>query len=588
LTLEAWITVGIIGLMIVGLVQERLTPDSIVLGALVLLVLLGILEPEEALPGFANPSMITVGALFVIAAAMRSTGALEGVSTRMFGRTHAVRSVVGRLTAFTSVSSAFLNNTPIVAMLLPTVMTWAKRHGVSPSKLLIPLSYAAIAGGVCTLIGTSTNLVVNGLLEAGGMPGFGMFELSVVGVPCAIVAVTFLTLLAPRLLPVRVDVLGGAGEARREYMVEMRLEPTSPLVGKGVEEAGLRHLAGLFLARIERGANVIAPVGPGERLCAEDRLTFVGVVETIVDLQRFRGLVPIVHDRPPEADDRWVLHEAVVSTGSPLVRQSVRDANFRGRYNAAVVAVHRHGVRVESKIGDIVLRQGDTLLLEAAPGFARSFRDSTDFYLVSEVEESAPPRHHRAAWAVAILAAVVGLAALGLVPIVTAALAGALGVIAVGCLSPGEARRSIDASVLIVIAASLGLARALDKTGAAEVIGGVIVRLGEGLGPVGVLAAVYVATMLLTEVISNNAAAALVFPVAMAAVGQFGGDPRPFAVAVAVAASLSLATPLGYQTNLMVYGPGGYRFTDFLRLGVPLQLLLGAVALTVIASYWPP
>ena len=587
LNFDAGVTLLVVGLMIVGLVREHLTPDTLVLGALVALVVVGVLRPEQALPGFASPSMITVGALFVVAGAMRNTGALETVSARVFGSTRELWRSTLRLASVTSFASAFLNNTPIVAMLLPTVLSFSKRHRLSPSKLLIPLSYAAVVGGVCTLIGTSTNLVVSGLLEAEGMRGFGMFELAWVGVPCAIFTILFLALLAPRTLPERIDVLERAGGDQREYMVEMRLEAGSPLVGQTIEGAGLRHLAGLFLARIDRDSGAVAPVGPRERLRAEDRLTFVGVVETIVDLQRFRGLVPAVQDRPPEADDRFVLHEAVISTGSPLSGAGVREANFRGRYNAAVVAVHRHGERIQSKIGDIVLRTGDTLLLEAAPGFARSFRDSTDFYLVSEVEESARPRHHRALASFLILAGVVVLAALGIVPIVTAALAGAMVAIAVGCLSPGDARRSVDASVLIVIAASLGIARALEQSGAAAALAGLVVAVAEGLGPLGVLAGVYLVTMLLTELITNNAAAALVFPVATAAAAELGLDPRPFAVAVAVAASLSLATPLGYQTNLMVYGPGGYRFTDFMRLGVPLQLLLGAIALSVIARVWP-
>ena len=333
---------------------------------------------------------------------------------------------------------------------------------------------------------------------------------------------------------------------------------------------------------------MISPVGPGEYLRAHDRLTFAGVVETIVDLQQFRGLVPEVHDRPPEADDRWVLHEAVVSAGSPLIGLSIREANFRGRYSAAVVAAHRHGGRIESKLGDIQLRPGDTLLLEAASGFSRSFRDSTDFYLVSEVDESAPPRHHRASWALAILAGVVGLAALGVLPVVAAALGGAIGVVAVGCLSPGQARRSIDISVLIVIAASFGLARALEESGAAGLIGDALVGGFGPWGPVALLAGVYMATLLLTEMVSNNAAAALVFPIALVSASAIEADPRPFAIAVAIAASLSLATPLGYQTNLMVYGPGAYRFSDFLRIGLPLQLLLGllSVTFTGLAASW--
>ena len=583
---EGWITVAVVGLMIVGLVQERLSPDILVLGALVLLLLFGVLDPGEALAGFSSPSMITVGALFVIAGALRQTGALHTLSELLLGRVRSQEAALLRLSGVTAVASAFLNNTPMVAMLMPAVLGWARRRKISPSKLLIPLSYAAIAGGVCTLIGTSTNLVVNGLLESHDLRGFGMFELTWVGLPCALVAVAFLTVIGPRLLPERVDAMRSADEHQREYLVDMRLESESPLLGNTVEGAGLRHLPGLFLVRIERESGVISPVGPTERLRASDQLSFVGDVDTIIDLQAFRGLVPLHREPGAERGIGWRLHEAVISSGSPLVGSSVRDAGFRGRYNAAVVAVHRHGERIRTKVGDIVLREGDVLLLEAAAGFDRAFRGSTDFYLVSEVEDSEAPRHQRRHYAVLLLAGVVVLAATGRVPIAVAALAGAMGAIALRCLTPGEARRSVDASVLIVIAAAFGIAEALAKTGVAANVAGVLVGLGEGLGTFGVLVAVYVVTMVLTEIITNNAAAALLFPIALASAEQLGVDPRPFAIAVAVAASLSLATPFGYQTNLMVYGPGGYRFVDFLRIGLPLQLLLAFVALACIRAFF--
>ncbi len=584
--MDFWLTLAILGLMIVGLLQERLTPDTLVFGALVLLMLVGVLEPAEALGGFASSTVFTVLGLFIIAGAMQRTGALDGVSRRLFGAVQSLRSALLRLMSTATVASAFLNNTPVVAVLLPTVLGWAKRLRISPSKLLIPLSYAAVVGGVCTLVGSSTNLVVNGLMEGRGMPGLGMFELSWIGVPCAVVTAAVVILMAPRLLPERVSVMEQIGDDERRYLVELELKDPSPLIGQSVEGGGLRHLPGLFLVRIERSTGAISPVGPGERLQRGDRLTFAGVVDTIVDLTKFRGLVPAARDHTPRADQQRSMHEAVVAAGSPLVGQNIRDAGFRGRYNAAVLAVHRHGERVESKIGDIVLRPGDVLLIEGPPAFARSFRNSTDFYLVSEVEDSSPPLHQRSGWASIILASVVLLAATGLVPIVLAALAGAGAAVALRCISPGDAHRTIDLSVLGVIGASLGLARALEKSGVAAAIADLLVEVGQGLGPLGVLAAVYLATMLLTAVISNNAAAALIFPVGFAAAIQLDVDPRPFAIAVAVAASLSLATPLGYQTNLMVYGPGGYRFGDFLRMGAPLQLILACVALTLIPLIW--
>ena len=584
--MDFWLTLGILGLMIVGLLQERLTPDTLVFGALVLLMLVGVVEPEEALGGFASTTVFTVLALFIVAGAMQQTGALEGVSRRLFGVAGSLRRALLRLCGIATLASAFLNNTPIVAVLLPATLGWAKRMRISPSKLLIPLSYAAVTGGVCTLIGTSTNLVVHGLMQGRGMSGLGMFELAWVGVPCALVSIAVVISLAPRVLPDRIDVLDQVEEDQRRYLVELELREPSPLIGQTIEAAGLRHLPGLFLVRIERSTGTISPVAPEEKLLRGDRLSFAGVVDTIVDLQKFRGLVTAVHEQAPRGAARWSLHEAVVAAGSPLVGQNIRAAGFRGRYNAAVVAVHSHGERVESKIGDIVLRPGDVLLIEAQPGFARSFRNSRDFYLVSEVEGSTQPLHQRSGWASMILAGVVLLAATGVVPVVLAALGGAAAAVAVRCIAPGDARGAIDLSVLAVIGASLGLARALDKSGVAAAIADLLVEAGRGLGPFGVLAAVYLATMLLTEIISNNAAAALVFPIAFAAASQLGVDPRPFAIAVAVAASLSLATPLGYQTNLMVYGPGGYRFSDFLRIGAPLQLILAGVALFVIPRVW--
>jgi len=583
--IEAVVTAVIVGSMIVGLVQERLSPDILVFGALVLLMLAGVVDQKDALRGFASPTVVTVAALFVVAGAMRRTGALHQISGFVMGGARRERQALLRLTAVTSVSSAFLNNTPIVAMFLPAVLGWCKQHRVAPSKLLIPLSYAAIVGGVCTLIGTSTNLLVSDLLVGRELPALGLFELAWVGVPCASVALLFLFVFAPRILPERGATLEGAVDDPRHYLVEMVLAPDSPLVGRSVEGAGLRHLPGLFLVRIERETAMVSPVGPDEVLVGGDLLSFAGALETIVDLQQFRGLVPAGQVSRGRGGG-WQLHEAVISPASPLVGTSIREAGFRGRYGAAVIAVHRHGEPIQGKLGDVVLRPGDTLLLEGPAGFARSFRDSSDFYLVSRVEGSEAPLHQRTWIATGLLVGVVVVSALGIVPISQAALAGAMGTVALRCLSPGEARGALDASVLVVIASSLGIATAIEQSGLAAALANLLVGVGTALGPVGVLVAVYVATMLLTEVITNNAAAAMVFPVAVAAAAQVGADPRPFAIAVAVSASLSLATPLGYQTNLMVWGPGGYRFRDFLTIGLPLQLLLACVAIASIWTVW--
>lgn len=586
---EAGFTLAIVGLAVVALIRDMFAPDLIFLGLLALLLVAGILSPEEALAGFSNPGMIAVGALFVVAGALQNTGALGFVATNIFGRIeNTPRRALLKMMLPIAAISAFLNNTPIVAMFMPVVIDWTRRNRVSPSRFLIPLSYATILGGTCTLIGTSTNLVANGLMIGYGMPSMSFFELGAVGVPCALVGLAFLTLFSRRLLPNRKDLLESLEESRREYLVEMEVAPDCPLAGKQIEEAGLRHLPGLFLIRIERAEEVVAPVGPEERLKIHDRLVFTGVVSTIVDLQKIRGLVPAGDHRDGQEQLRAEnnLSEAVISDDSPLIGSTIRDANFRTRYGAAVVAVHRGGRRLSGKIGDIVLRAGDTLLLEASAGFARAYRNSSDFYLVSEVPDSTPPRYHKTVPALLVLITLVTTVTFGILPMITASLLAACAVVVLGCLSVGEMRGVVDMSVLILIAAAFGVGKALEKTGAAGAIATLVIEMSAQLGPIGVLAAVYVATAILTEVISNAAAVALVFPIAFEAAQQFGVDARPFAIAMTAAASSSFASPIGYQTNLMVYGPGGYRFSDFLKIGIPLKLLVFAVAMVCIPYVW--
>ncbi len=578
--IEVLLTAAVTASVFALLATDRFPSDVVVMGGMVLLLVAGVLTPSEAFAGFSSPAVVALAGLYVLTAALRETGALDGPAGRLLDGAGTVASARRRLTTVTTALSAFLNNTPVVAMFMPVAARWAHRHGTTPHGLLLPLSYAAVLGGLCTLMGTATHLVTHGLLVEHGMRGLGLFELAPIGVPLAIVGLPLVWLLSGRLL--RGPATGSAADpsAVRQYYSDLRLKADSPLVGKSIEEAGLRHLDGLFVARVERDFRVIAPVHPGVVLAAGDLLTFVGVVDTIVELAGKRGFTTVAES---ETEHDWVLHEAVVSRGSPLVGSTVREANFRGRYGAAVLAVHRHGGHIERKIGDIVLRHGDTLLLQAAPGFARTFRDSAHFYLVSEVDEGRRPRHRRAPLALGLMGGVVLVAGAGLLDLSTAAAAGALLAILGGCLSGGQARRAIDLSVLIVVASALGLAHAFEKTGLAASIAEALGGVAALSGPIGALAVVYVTGMLLTEVVTNTAAAALLLPVALDLAAAQGVDPRPFAVATTIACSLSLATPLGYQTNMMVYGPGGYRFTDFLRVGVPTQLVLGAVAIGIIA-----
>jgi len=595
---EAFFCIAVMALVFWGLLRNH-APDVLLLGAVVLVTAVGIVSPREALVGFSNAGMLTVGALFVVAAALRDTGALDVAGRWVLGKTETERGALVRLAGSVTGMSAFLNNTPIVAMFIPIIVDWCKKHRLEPSRLLIPLSYLSIFGGTCTLIGTSTNLVVNGLMQETSaadpalresLAPMGFFELGAVGLPYAVIGIAYLLLVGRRLLPTRKGFIEKLTESSREYLVNMQVQPTCRLVGQSVQEAQLRRLPGLFLIEISRQGEVIAPVPPDQILRADDTLTFTGAVGTIVDLERIPGFVPLAADasesRPAPRRGR-IMCEAVMSPTSPAISRTIRDADFRARYNAAVVAVHRGGERLAGRVGDIVLRPGDTLLLQTGPHFARANRNNPDFLLVGGVDDARPVRHDRAMISLVLLLLLVVLMVTALMEIVTAAFLIAGLMVLTRCISPADARRSVDWQTLITIAAAFGLSKALVNSGLVSVVAGLLVDVTRGLGPYGVLAGVYLMTSLFTETVTNNAAAALVFPFAVAIGGQLGVNPRPFAMAVAFAASASFMTPLGYQTNLMVYGPGGYRFLDFVRVGLPLNLLLLCCATVLIPVVWP-
>jgi di/tricarboxylate transporter len=565
----------------------HLGPDLVLLAALGLLLVTGVLTTGEALGGFANEGMITVGILFVVGAGVRDTGAVNWIAERLFGRPRTTVGAVTRIIGPTTVLSAFMNNTPLVAMLIPAVNEWAAKFRIPPSKLMIPLSYAAILGGTCTLIGTSTNLVVNGLMTSqANLPALGMFEITWVGLPATILGCAYLVGAAAWLLPDRRPAMSQLSDPK-EYTVEMMVEEGSPLAGKTIEQAGLRHLAGVYLAEIDRNGSILPAVSPQEKLHGGDRLVFVGVVDSVVELQKIRGLIPATNQvfKLTEPRTERCLIEAVVSATCPLVGKTIRAGRFRSVYGAAVVAVARGGERVRSKIGDIELEPGDTLLLEAHPSFYERQRISRDFFLVSQLENSTPVRHDRAILSILILLSMVVAVSMGLSMLKGAALAAAL-MIVFGCLSATSARRSIDWSVLLAIAASFGLGKALEVTKAADGITTALVDSTAG-NPWVALAMVYVVTVIATELITNNAAAALMFPFAISTANNLQVNYMPFVISVMMAASAGFATPIGYQTNLMVLGPGGYRFNDYVKVGVPLDILVGLVTVAIAPLVWP-
>lgn len=588
LTWQGWLTLGITALAFVLNAVTSLSAEIVFLGALAVLFISGVLPTNAALAGFSNSGMVTVGVLYIVVTGLQQTGGLDLISKPLLGLPKGQTKALLRLMAPVMGLSAFLNNTPVVAMFIPVVSDWCRKLRISPSKLMIPLSYAAIMGGMCTLIGTSTNLVVNGLLiaETGG-PGLKLFDLAWVGVPCVFVGSALLMVAHRWLLPNRKPAISDVDDPR-QYTVEMVVEPGSPLAGKSVGKAGLRHLPGLYLVEILRGQQLLTAISPKEVLRELDQLVFVGVIDSIVDLHQIRGLKPAtdqVFKLDAPRTERCLI-EAVVSNTCPLIGKSIREGAFRSQYGAVVLAVGRNGDRLLGKIGDIRLQPGDTLLLEAHPSFLEQRRVSRDFYLISGIPDSTPPRHEKAWLAIGILLIMVMLATFGWMSMLRSAALAAMLMLLTGCCSTNQAMRSIDWSVLLVIGAALGLGKALDTTGAAEALSQTVIGIA-GNNPWIALAVVYGMTSLLTETITNNAAAALVFPIALSLSQSLGVNVTPFVVAIMIAASASFSTPIGYQTNLMVYGPGGYKFTDFMRVGIPFNLLFWMITVLLAPRVFP-
>lgn len=594
----AIITALILFTVLIVLVRANRAPDYAIWGGVSLLLVcpvprdggwqIGVIGTGDALAGLGNDGVVTIAALFLVAAGLRETGVMNWLVSRVFGTPSSLFSAQNRLLWPTAVLSAFLNNTPLVAMLLPVTQDWAKRHRLSLSMLLMPLSFASILGGACTLIGTSTNIIVNGwLIEETGHRGLGMFEITIVAAPIAVAGITFVIVFARMLLPRREPALRPTDDPR-EYVVEMIVDPNSELIGRSIEQAGLRGLPQLYLIEVDRDGEIIPAVSSNIELHANDRLVFAGVVDSIVDLQRFGGLRPATDQvfKLDESRHNRILVEAVVSDTCPLIGRTIKQGRFRTNYNAAVIAVARNGERLKMKIGDIRLRAGDTLLLEARRNFHEQQRNSRDFFLVSKIDSAAPVNNEKAPIALAILVGIVAVVTFGPISMLRASLFGGLLMVATGCCNASAARRAIDWEVLLVIAGAIALGRAMEVSGLAYELGHGVRRLF-GSDPTLMLAAIFGLAMVLASTITAKAAAVLMLPIALAAANDLQVSYMPYVIAVMLASSTTLATPIGYPTNLMVYGPGGYRFSDYLRIGAPLSLIIWAMSVLLIPLAWP-
>ncbi len=575
---EAFFTGIVILIMSIALILELLRPSILLAGTLLILYFGKVVSLNEMFEGFSNHGLLTLIFLYVIAGAMQSSSSFNNMVYFFLGKKKS-SIIYGKLMLLVSFLSSFLNNTPIVASFIPIVKRWAEKNDFSSSKLLIPLSYAAILGGMCTLIGSSTNLIIHGLLLADGYEGFSFFQIGTIGVPVAILIIIYFTVIGHYTVPKRKEILEDFTDTAREFMVEVKIEKSYPFIGRTVVEANLRQMKGLFLFQINRNDTVITPVKPNEIILKNDRLFFNGRPETIYDLVKTPGfhiLKDSEFDLKKIDNENYKSYEAVISNSSPLRGVSIKDSGFRSKYNAVILAIHRNGHRLNKKIGEIVLQANDTIFILAKKDFDDKWYNSSDFSLVSSsIKEPIKPRL-KGNLAILILLLMILSVVSGLLPslLIAAFIASGLMVI-FKIINFHDAKSAIDIETVLMIASALGIGKAIANSGLAESLANILINNLEKFGTLGILAGLFIITNFYTEFITNNASAAMIYPIAINLSNRIDIPLMALILTVTIAASASFATPIGYQTNTMVYNAGGYKFRDFTKTGLPVTILIG-------------
>ena len=597
MTLEIAIVLGVITLMFILFVMELFPLDVTALSILAVVLVLGYISPEEAISGFANPAVITIALLFVLSHALQKSGILEYMVIRLNKLTERSR-FLGLFVFLISVAlaSAFVNNTAIVAIFIPLTIRLAQKYNLSPSKLLMPLSYIAIIGGTLTLVGTSTNLLVNSIYvnSISSSPPLGMFEFAKFGLVMLVIGMAYLLIAVPFLIPSRTVTssltksyhMGG-------YLTELKVSAESPLVGRTCKERAVNKNYDITVLDILRDGKLISKNIRDTIIYPEDILFVRGSLENFLRMKEVEKVTMLTDEKLTQDElihDDNTLVECLITNQTDLVGKSLMEINFRRRFGSFILAIRREGEILRKKIAHVVLQAFDTLLIYGPIEKIKELSDSGDFIVLGEIE--ATLQKHKYWWvSVAVIFGAVILAALGIVPILKGALIGAIFLLVIRVITANEAYQSINWQVIVLIAALIPLGIVIQKSGTAFWIGTVLNDIANAFNPLVrptiMLSLVYLVTIILTEMTSNAATAIIMTPIAISAAQQMGLDPRTFVFAVCFAASASFITPIGYQTNLMVYGPGGYKFTDYVRVGLPLAIVLWCMATWLIPILWP-
>lgn len=577
-------------LMMLALIFEVSRPEVIIFIALSIFMLSGVLSVEEALKGFSNEGMLTIALLFIVAAAIQKCGLADRVITKLLGESKSKRWSLFKILTPVVGFSAFLNNTPIVITLTPILRKWCSENNLSPSKFLLPLSYATILGGTLTLIGTSTNLVVHGMLLQLGFEGLSFFQIGIVSFPAVILGLVYIIIIGYKILPNHRVMSDTVKDQTREYLSQMVVKENFPFMNRSVEDAGLRRLKGLYLIEIIRDTEKISPVKSTTIIKNGDRLIFTGLISTIAELEQMQGLQLETGSELTLnmlRNGQTQLVEAVVSHHSSLLYKRIKDSHFRSQFDAGVLAVHRHSERVVSKIGDITLKTGDTLLLLCGPDFDRKIMHSNDFYITTPLHTPPILEDQRKGWfSVITLVIMIILVTFNLISMFKAMTLTVILLLLIKVITPEEAMKSVHFQVLLLIASAFGIGTALLKSGTATFLAEGIVHIVQPYGLIAVIGSMYMLTNILTEMITNSAAAVIMFPISIEVASQMHVDPISIVIAITLAASASFSTPIGYQTNLIVYGPGGYKFKDYLKVGIPLNIIVMVSTLAMIKIIW--